>query len=176
MAQLTHCSSVMPCGVIYLCHHWFNEQSCTPLASSHSINKEEKLTEIYKICHQRNFFLGRSSAKCRILCPGARPTNGISIEFEMRSKFAMLWFKMCSNDRNQSMHMSRQCHCWDVYKISWWLAEYIMHKIITIFLLNLELDKNMFNIVSSSWCVLRHIICNAHIGIYFPTLWTQYLD
>ena len=32
--------------------------------------------------------------------PGARPTNDISIELEIRPKFAVLWFKMHSTDRN----------------------------------------------------------------------------
>ena len=32
--------------------------------------------------------------------PGARPTNGISIEFEIRSKFAVFWFKRNSTDHN----------------------------------------------------------------------------
>ena len=31
---------------------------------------------------------------------GARPTKDISIEFEIRPKFAVLWFKMHSTDHN----------------------------------------------------------------------------
>ena len=30
--------------------------------------------------------------------------NGISIEFEMRWKFGVLWFKICSTDHNQIWH------------------------------------------------------------------------
>ena len=36
--------------------------------------------------------------------PGARPTNDISIEFEIRPKFAVLWFKMYSTDHNDILH------------------------------------------------------------------------
>ena len=50
--------------------------------------------------------------------PGARPTNGISIEFEIRSNFAELWFKTYSTNHNEILHTSRQCNCRDVCKIS----------------------------------------------------------
>ena len=43
-----------------------------------------------------------------ITMPGACPTNDISIEFETRPKFAVLWFKMYSTDHNEIMHMSRR--------------------------------------------------------------------
>ena len=33
--------------------------------------------------------------------PGARPTNDISIEFAIRPKYAVLWFKMHSTDHNE---------------------------------------------------------------------------
>ena len=42
--------------------------------------------------------------------PGARPTSNISIEFEIRPNFAVLWFKMFSADHNKILHMSRQCN------------------------------------------------------------------
>ena len=32
--------------------------------------------------------------------PGPRPTNDISIEFEIRPKYAVLWFKIYSTDHN----------------------------------------------------------------------------
>ena len=32
---------------------------------------------------------------------GARPTNDISIEFEIRPKFVLLWFKMYITDHNE---------------------------------------------------------------------------
>ena len=57
--------------------------------------------------------------------PGARPTNGISIEFEIRSKFAVFWFKRYSTDHNKILHTSRQCNCRDVCKILLWWVEHI---------------------------------------------------
>ena len=47
---------------------------------------------------------------------GARPTNDISIEFETRPKFAVLWFKTYSTDHNEILHMSRQCNCREAWK------------------------------------------------------------
>ena len=41
--------------------------------------------------------------------PGARPTNAISIEFEILPKFPVICFKMYSTDHNEILHMSRQC-------------------------------------------------------------------
>ena len=65
--------------------------------------------------------------------PGARPTMWISIEFEIRSKFGVLWFKMCSTDHNEILHMSRQYYCRDKWKNLLRLAEYLMNKSITNF-------------------------------------------
>ena len=59
------------------------------------------------------------------LRPGACPTNDISIEFEIQTKLAVLWFKMYSTDHNEILHKSRQLHCRDVCKISLWLFEHI---------------------------------------------------
>ena len=53
---------------------------------------------------------------------GAHPTNGISVEFEIRSKCAVIWFQMCSIDHNEILHTSRQCYCRNVCKISLWSA------------------------------------------------------
>ena len=54
-------------------------------------------------------------------------TNGISIEFEFRSKFVVLWFKTYSTDHNEIMHTSRQCNCRDVWKISLWSVKYTLN-------------------------------------------------
>ena len=56
---------------------------------------------------------------------GARPTNGISIEFEIRPNFVVLQFKKYTTDHNEIVHTSRQCNCRDVCKISLWSVEYI---------------------------------------------------
>ena len=57
--------------------------------------------------------------------PGASPTNDISIEFEIRPNFVVLYFKMYSTDHNEILHTSRQLHCRDVCKISLWSVQYI---------------------------------------------------
>ena len=49
--------------------------------------------------------------------PDYRPTIGISIEFEIRSKFAVFWFEIRSIDQNEILHTSQQ-YCRDVCKIS----------------------------------------------------------
>ena len=59
--------------------------------------------------------------------PGALPTNDISIEIEIRPKFAVLCFKMCSYDHNEILHTSRQCNCRDVCKISLWSVAHIIN-------------------------------------------------
>ena len=59
--------------------------------------------------------------------PGARPTNDISIEFEIRPKFAVLWFKIYSTDPNDILHTSWQCNCRDVSKISLWSVKHILN-------------------------------------------------
>ena len=68
-----------------------------------------------------------SNEKCSFPPPGPRPTNGISIEFEIRSEFGVLLFKTCSIDHNEILHTSRQCNCRDVCKILSWSMEYILN-------------------------------------------------
>ena len=60
--------------------------------------------------------------------PGDGPTNGISIEFVIRSEFWYLHIKICSTDHNEMLHTSRQLHCRDVWRISSWLVEFILNK------------------------------------------------
>ena len=55
--------------------------------------------------------------------PGPRPTNDISIEFEIIPKFEVLWFKIYSTDDNEIFHTPRQCNCRDVCNISLWSVE-----------------------------------------------------
>ena len=49
----------------------------------------------------------------------------ISIEFQIRSKLAVLLFKMCFTDHTEILHTSRQCNCRAVCKISLWSVEHI---------------------------------------------------
>ena len=60
--------------------------------------------------------------------PCARPTNGIAIEFEIQSKFGMLYFKIYLTDHNEILHMSRHLHCREVCKIALWSVEYISNQ------------------------------------------------
>ena len=58
---------------------------------------------------------------------GARPTNDISIEFEIKPKLEMLWFKMYQTDHNEILHTSRQYNWRDVCKVSLWSVENILN-------------------------------------------------
>ena len=53
--------------------------------------------------------------------PVACPTKGISIELEIWSKFAMLWFKMYqySTDHKEILHTSRQWRVQNFVAIGW---------------------------------------------------------
>ena len=51
---------------------------------------------------------------------GALLTNDILFKFEIGSKFLVLWFKISSTDRNEIFHMSWQCYCRDMCKITLW--------------------------------------------------------
>ena len=59
--------------------------------------------------------------------PGASPTNDISIEFEIRPKFGVLWFKMHIADLNDILSTSRQCSYRAVRKLSVWSVENILN-------------------------------------------------
>ena len=56
-----------------------------------------------------------------------RPTNDISIEFEIRPNFGVPWFQMYSTDHNKILHTSQWCNCRDVCKISLWSVELILN-------------------------------------------------
>ena len=83
----------------------------------------------------------------RVLPLSWRPSHQrYFIEFEIRSKFTMFWFRICLNDHNEILQTSRQCNWRDVCK-TWLLStEYVMNKSITpFFLLNFEFDENINN-------------------------------
>ena len=78
--------------------------------------------------------LNKCSASCwkfcsylNILGTGTRPTNDISIAFEIRPKFAVLWFVMYSTNHDQILHTSRQCNCRDVCKNLLWSVEHALN-------------------------------------------------
>ena len=58
---------------------------------------------------------------------GVRPTNDISTEFEIRPKFAVLWFKTYSTDHKTILYTSRQFNYHDVCKISLWSIEHSLN-------------------------------------------------
>ena len=45
------------------------------------------------------------------MSPGVCPTNGISIESEIRPKLAVPWFKIYSTDHSNMLHAAQQCNC-----------------------------------------------------------------
>ena len=49
---------------------------------------------------------------CVIMRPGANPTNGISIEFEFRSKFAVLWFATLNRPQQNFVHVTTMLLSW----------------------------------------------------------------
>ena len=87
--------------------------------------------------------------------PGARPTNNISIEFEIRSKFGVLYFKIYLIDHNEILHTSLQYNCRDVSKISMWSMLYFKPEHCK-FWSNFEFDRN---VVSGRGARLR--LCNS---------------
>ena len=69
--------------------------------------------------------------------PSAHPINGISIEFEIRSKFTVLW----STDHNEILLTSRWCYCRDVCKILLWSVKHVMNEVS----LNFEFGRNIIS-------------------------------
>ena len=61
-------------------------------------------------------------------CPGACPTDGISIGFGFRSGFGMLWFGVCSADRGAVLHTPRPLQCRGVCEISSWSMECVLSR------------------------------------------------
>ena len=59
---------------------------------------------------------------------GARPTNDISIEFEIRPKFSVLWFKICSTDHKEILYTSRQLHRREVCEISFCSVKHVLNQ------------------------------------------------
>ena len=65
---------------------------------------------------------------CQEAMPGVHPTNGISIEFEILSKFGVLYLKICISYHNKIFHTSLKLHCHDVCKIWLWSEEYTINQ------------------------------------------------
>ena len=83
---------------------------------------------------------------------GACPTNYISIEFEIRSKFVLLWIKMYSTDHNKILHTSRQCNSCGMCKISLWSVDQILNHSITNFhWISNSIEISLVGWVSGHW-------------------------
>ena len=52
-----------------------------------------------------------------VIRPGPRPTNGILIEFEIRPKFEVLWFKIYSIEHNETQKNLLTCQTFIIYFI-----------------------------------------------------------
>ena len=61
---------------------------------------------ILKICHCHIELILACQCKWYAM-PGARPTNDVSIEFEVRPKFAVLWLKMNKINHDKILHMAQ---------------------------------------------------------------------
>ena len=85
---------------------------------------------------------------------GAHPTNDISIEFETRPKFALLWFKMYSTDHSKLLHTSRQ-HNFVVIGEAYSKLEHSK------FWSNFGFDRNSVS-GTDAWPPLRLFTANCH--------------
>ena len=129
---------------------------------------------------RRYFLVGR---------PGARPTNDISIEFEIRPKFAGLWFKMHSTDHNEILHTSRQCNCRDVCKISLWSVTYILNwSTQNIGRISNSIEISLVGRAPGSICSLQHVdglvqerrnssalVMELHLSCAYPSNYLHYI-
>ena len=70
----------------------------------------------------------------------------------------MLWFKTCSNDHNKILHMSQQCYCRDMCKISSWSIQYVMY-------------KNIINFRWISNSIEISLVGQAPASHWMPTFW-----
>ena len=114
---------------------------------------------------------------------GARPTNGISIEFEIRSKYGALWFKICSTEHNEILHTSRQLRCRDVCKILLWSVQHVLNQ--STANSNFEFDRNIVRATGAcspclTWgkdpatCVTPALRNNENINIAWVWEWFTY--
>ena len=119
-----------------------NDAMCVIFTSNIAQNVwEDRIELLWSTILLQWLFYGKyccfnSSTKCSkginsiswfLTSPGARPTNDISIEFEIRPKFASLWFEMSSTNHDEILHKSRQYNCRDVCKISLWSVQQVFN-------------------------------------------------
>ena len=71
--------------------------------------------------------------------------------FQWNSEFVVLWLKNVLNRSQQIFHMSRQCYCRGMGKISLWTVDQILNEHYKISL-NLEFDPNVVSGMGA-WCL-----------------------
>ena len=133
---------------------WCSDPQLLPGVSLDDVSLRIVLTSWIEYAHWTHWYLVTSYD---VIKPGARSTNGISIELEIRSKFWVLWFKMCSTDLLEILHTSRQCYYRIVCKMSQWSVEYVINKSIKEFYWisnsiekSLRWGKHLVNIISGN--------------------------
>ena len=89
-----------------------------------------------------------------------RPTNDISIKFEIQQKFAtVLWFKVHSTNHNEILHTSRQLHCRDVCKISLWSVQHILNQSTP----NFYRISNLMELLGAWWWLTTSLAPNHYM-------------
>ena len=94
--------------------------------------------------------------------PSVHPTNGIAIEYEIQSKFTVLWFKIYSTNHNKILYTSRQCHYCDMCKTLLWSVEYVINKSIT----NFHWLSNSIEVLLVGWAA------GIQIVLYLTPWWS----
>ena len=95
---------------------------------------------------------------------GPCPINCIFIDFEIRSKFTMLGFKMCSTDHNEILHTSRRVTVVTCTKNVLWLVEYVMNKRIT----EIHWIFNSIEISLVGWVNIRNLCSGSFEACLIP--------
>ena len=114
------------------------------------------------------------------LGPGARPTNDISIEFEIWPKLGVLWFKMYFTDHNEILHSVTVLTC----------AKFLSDRLSV----NIKFHRNIIS-GTSAWAKITPVpgkyrqtsnICNTTfqnlnvsgllLQLYCPIHWSQELN
>ena len=96
---------------------------------------------------------------------GARPTNDISIEFEIQWNFVMLLFITYPTDHKEIWHSSRQLHSYTVVTVtlSWRVHNFVVINWAYLkpghskFWSNFEIDRNTISGMGA-WCFFTEIV------------------
>ena len=100
-----------------------------------------------------------------VIKPGARPINDISLEFEIRSQFIVLWFKGLNRSQRNFPHVTTMLLSWrvlNVFVIRQKVYEQEHNKISV----NFEFDRNVVR-GTGAWTL--HM--EARLTMAYATLW-----